>query len=496
MPKVDAFQDLTLDAPRGDQELWRWLYEALRAAIVEGRLGPGTRLPSTRNLAAQYGLSRGTVTTAFDQLLAEGFTRSEVGSGTYVTAGMPDRLLPPARARTLPKVSRSVAGLSRRGRAAVAGITVTPAPRATGRAFRGYEPAIDLFPSELWARTAARVLRAAPRALYGHGDAAGYLPLRRAIANYAGASRGVRCTPEQIVVTTGAQQALDLVGRLLLDPRDDVWMEDPAYPSVWQAWNAHGARIVRVPVDRDGLVVTEGRRLAPRARLAYVTPANQFPLGVTLSAERRMELLDWAASAGAWIIEDDYDAEYRYSGYPVASLQSVDRTGSVVYVGTFTKLLFNALRLGFLVLPDRLVEPFVRARSLVDRHPPTLEQAILAEFISDGHFGRHVRRMRQIYSERIGTLKQAADRHLGGMLNVELAQGGMRTIGWLERHRSDGRAAERARQHGLEVAAVSAFVTSHRQKPGLVLGFAGVSPRELCRGVEVLAAALERPERG
>jgi GntR family transcriptional regulator/MocR family aminotransferase len=490
MPKSDAFQDLALAPRRGDQELWRWLYEQLRAAIVEGRLRPGARLPSTRNLGTQYGVSRGTVTMAFDQLMAEGFTRAEVGSGTYVASGIPDPVMPRG-SRTLPQGQRSTAGLSKRGHAAVANINLMPVPRAVGRAFRAFEPALDLFPSELWARTAARVLRAAPRSLYGHGDPAGYLPLRRAIADYAGASRGVRCTPEQVIVTSGAQQALDLVGRLLLDLQDEAWMEDPAYPAVWQAWHAHGARIVRVPVDRDGLMVSEGRRLAPRARLAYVTPSNQFPLGVTLSAERRMELLAWASAAGAWIVEDEYDAEYRYSGRPVASLQSVDRAGSVVYVGTFTKMLFNALRLGFLVLPDRLVDAFVRARSLVDRHPPTLDQAILAEFVSEGHFARHVRRMRQVYSDRMGTLKRAADQRLRGLLDVDVAVSGMRTLGWLEKHRSDRRAAERARELGLEVTALSGYVTAFPQKPGLILGFAGVNPRELTRGVEVLARALE-----
>src|SRR4051794_38767183 len=242
MPKSDRFQDLTLDPRRSDQELWRWLYESLRAAIVEGRLRPGSRLPSTRNLGAQYGVSRGTVTMAFDQLMAEGFTRSEVGSGTYVASGIPHPMVPRG-ARALPPPVRSTARLSKRGAAAVTNVAIAPQPRAVGRAFRAFEPAIDLFPSELWARTAARVLRAAPRSLYGHGDPAGYLPLRRAIADYAGASRGVRCTPEQVIVTSGAQQALDLIGRLLLDPQDEAWMEDPAYPAVWQAWQAHGARV-------------------------------------------------------------------------------------------------------------------------------------------------------------------------------------------------------------------------------------------------------------
>jgi GntR family transcriptional regulator/MocR family aminotransferase len=359
-----------------------------------------------------------------------------------------------------------------------------------GKAFRPFEPAIDLFPSELWARTAARVLRRAPRSLYGHGDARGYQPLRRAIAEYVGASRGVRCSPEQIIVTAGAQQALDLIGRLLLDPGDAVWMEDPGYPGAWQTFRAAGARLVWVPVDEDGMDVEAARRLAPRAKLAYVTPANQFPLGVTMSADRRLELLRWAVKAGAWIVEDEYDAEYRYHGRPVASLQSVDGSGSVIYVGTFTKMLFNALRLGFVVLPERLVGAFEAARSFVDRHPPTLDQAILTEFIYEGDFGHHVRRMRHTYAERMGVLKQAADQQLADVLDVVAAASGMRTVAWLKGAMEDQMAADRARLLGLEVIPVSAFCREHRQQAGLILGFAACNASELRRGVSTLARAL------
>jgi GntR family transcriptional regulator / MocR family aminotransferase len=329
--------------------------------------------------------------------------------------------------------------------------------------------------------------------LYGHGSAGGYQPLRRAIAEYIGSSRGVRCTPEQIIVTSGAQQALDLLGRFLLDPGDSVWMEDPGYPGAWQTLRAAGARIVPVPVDQDGLNVAAARKLSPRAKMAYVTPANQFPLGVTMSADRRIELLQWAAEAGAWIVEDEYDAEYRYFGRPVAALQSLDRSGAVIYVGTFTKMLFNALRLGFLVLPQRLVGTFEAARTLVDRHPPTLDQAILSEFITEGHFGHHVRKMRQIYAERMAVLKEAADEHLDGLLDVTNAAAGMKTVAWLKTGTSDKVAAEQARRLGLEMIGLSEFSIKQPLKPGLLLGFAGCNPDELRRGVSVLAAALRNP---
>jgi GntR family transcriptional regulator/MocR family aminotransferase len=490
MSKEETFQDLSLSPPSGGQDLWRWLYTELRGAILDGRLKPGARMPSTRSLGMQYSLSRGTVVAAFDQLQAEGYTRTEAGSGTYVASRVPDEfLLATCKPAALP-IPRSKAALSKRAQRFLKDVEVTPASRSVGKAFRTYEPAIDLFPAELWARVASRVLRRAPRSLYAHGNAAGYQPLRRAIAGYVGASRGVHCSPEQIIVTSGAQQALDLIGRSLLSTGDLVWMEDPGYSGALQTLRATGARIVPVPVDEHGLIVNAGRKLAPKAKLAYVTPANQFPMGVTMSADRRLELLHWADSANAWIIEDEYDAEYRYFGHPVAALQSLDSSGCVIYVGTFTKMLFNALRLGFMVLPERLVGAFASTRSFVDRHPPTLDQAILAEFITEGHFGHHIRRMRQTYAERIEVLKTTADKHLNGVLEVMNAGAGIRTLAWLKTWKSDDEAAHQARKLGLELEPLSMFTTKYQQPPALMLGFAGCNPAELRRGVSILATAL------
>ncbi|QHS53152.1 PLP-dependent aminotransferase family protein [Edaphobacter sp. 12200R-103] len=490
MSKEETFQDLSLNPPSGEQDLWRWLYTELRGAILDGRLKPGTRMPSTRSLGAQYSLSRGTVVVAFDQLQAEGYTRTEVGSGTYVASGVPDAFLSPTRKPATVALPSSKAAFPKRTKEFLKGVEVLPASHTIGKAFRTYEPAIDLFPVDLWARVASRVLRRAPRSLYGHGAAAGYQPLRRAIAEYVGASRGVHCSAEQIIVTSGTQQALDLIGRFLLATGDRVWMEDPGYSGALQTLRTSGARIVPIPVDEDGLIVSAGRRLASKAKLAYVTPANQFPMGVTMSADRRLDLLRWATNANAWIIEDDYDAEYRYSGRPVAALQALDSSGCVIYVGTFTKMLFNALRLGFMVLPERLVEAFASARTFVDRHPPTLDQAILAEFITEGHFGHHLRRMRQIYAERIEVLKTAADEHLDGLVDVVRAGAGVRTLGWLKTWKSDHDAAQQARKFGLEVEPLSLFTTKYNRPPALMLGFAGCTSAELRRGVSLLATAL------
>jgi GntR family transcriptional regulator/MocR family aminotransferase len=490
MGKSETFQDLSLMARADGQELGTWLYTELRAAIVDGRLKPGSRMPSTRSLSKQYSLARGTVAAAFDTLKSEGYIEARVGAGSFVAERVPEDLMATQLDPFNVAVEASKAVLARRGRESTCGVRLLPASHSVGKAFRSYEPAIDLFPVNLWSRVAGRVLRRAPRSLYGQGDARGYLPLRKAIAEYAGAARGVRCDAGQIIITSGTQQGLDIVARMLLDPGDAVWMEDPGYPGALFALRAAGAQIVHLPVDREGLIVEEGRRQQPHARLAYVTPSNQFPLGVAMSQQRRLELLDWAAHENAWIVEDEYDAEYRYSGPPVPSLQSLDRSGCVIYAGTFTKMLFNSLRLGFLVVPERIADAFAAARTTLDRHPPTLEQAILTDFILDGHFGHHIRRMRKIYAQRMAVLCDAGRERLAGGLDVMKADSGMRTLGWIRTGQGDADLVNRARALGLEVAALSEFTILHSHPGALILGFAGCPAAELKRGMEVLARTL------
>lgn len=494
MAKFETFQDLSLMPPGEGQELGRWLYSELRSAILDGRLKRGSRMPSTRSLAKQYTLARGTVSAAFDSLHSEGYIGTRVGSGSYVSLELPDESIVSKRGRAATPQQSSKASLSNRGRDAVDGMRLLPASHSLGRAFRSYEPAIDLFPVNLWSRVAGRVLRNAPRSLYGQGDARGYLPLRKAIAEYVGSARGVRCNADQVIVTSGAQQALDLIARMLVDPGDPVWVEDPGYPGAVYALRAAGGRIIPIAVDQDGFNIEQACREAPPAKMAYVTPANQFPLGIAMSHTRRLELLDWAVDQHAWIVEDEYDAEYRYSGPPQPALQSMDNAGCVIYVGTFTKMLFNSLRLGFLVVPERIAEAFATARSSMDRHPPTLDQAILAEFIMEGHFGHHVRRMRQTYLRRMTALLDIAGRRLGGLLEVVQADSGMRTMAWIKTGERDSEVAERSRSHGLELAALSEFTIQHSRPGALVLGFAGCAMAELQRGVEVLAGVLEKPQ--
>ena len=487
---IEATVTVALD--RGSRvPLHRQLYEGLREEVLAGRLRAGTRLPSTRALALDLGVSRNTVMGAFLQLLAEGYLEGRVGSGTYVADSLPDDLL---RAETRegrrPERTRSGRGLSRRGEVLASTRASTARDRGAPRAFRPGVPALDEFPLRVWGRLAGRVWRSPPRGLLGYGDPAGYGPLREEISAYLGAARAVRCTPEQVIVVSGSQQALDLAARVLLDPGDAAWVEDPGYAGARGALVAAGARLVPVPVDEEGLRVEEGVERAADARLAYVSPSHQYPLGATMSLSRRLELLAWASRSGSWVLEDDYDSEYRYTGRPLEALQGLDAEGRVIYLGTFSKVLSPALRLGYLVVPPDLVDPFTAARELADRHSPSVEQAVLARFISEGHFARHVRRTRVLYAERQAALLEAARRHLPGLLDVRPAEAGMHLVGWLPEGADDREAMRRAAARGVEATALSLYGIEPPPRGGLLLGYAAVGEAEIRTGVRRLAASL------
>ncbi len=469
-------------------EISHWIYKVIRAAILEGRVLTGSRLPSTRELAKQLQVSRGAVVAAFQRLCDEGLARTENGSGTYIDSATPQR----AFTGTVPaRVAHKKAWVaSNQASALLRELKTSHGLLVPGKAFRSYEPALDLFPRDLWGRVASRVARRAPLSLYTYGHAAGYGPLRRAIADYVRGTRGVVCSPEQVLITTGAQQGIDLLARILLNPGDQVWLEDPGWDGARYAFRAAGAELIPISTDREGLDVDWGRHTAPRARMAYVTPASQYPLGVVMSKARRSALLRWAMEVNSWIVEDEFDAEYRYFGPSVASLQSEDRHGSVLYVGTFSKVLFGSLRLGFLVLPEAIVETFVQYRYATDWQVSTLDQATLSEFIAEGHLGQHIQRMRSIYKERSEILQYGALKHLEGLVKVDPVEVGMRTVGWLLRHKDDEAAAQLARQLGLEVAALSSFTIRHPSPPGFVLGFASCNEKELLEGTSILAQAL------
>lgn len=470
--------------------LYRQIYDSLRDAIVAGRLAPGATIPATRVLAQELAVSRNTTAAALAQLRAEGYLDVRPRSGTRVSPLLPDTLLaaPGDRAPSATRAARHPA-LSRHG-ARLAALPVShPSPP---RPFRFGVPALDAFPWSLWARLTSRRLRQSATALSGYERAQGFAPLREAITTYVRAARGAVCTPDQVIITNGAQQGLDLLARVLVDPGDQVWVENPGYPSARAAFTAVGARIVPIPLDREGLDVRAGARRAPRARLVYTTPSRQYPVGVTMSAARRFELLRWAARADAWVVEDDYDSEFRYVSRPLACLQGLDESGRVLYVGTFSKTLFPGLRLGYVIAPPALVAPLATARAVADWHSAGVEQAVVADFIRDGHFARHIRRMRVLYQARRDALLGALAQLPGNALELADAGAGMHVLAWLPRGVSDRHVAELALAAGLEVAPLSGFATGPLRRGGLVLGYTEFAPAALKAAVRRLSTVLER----
>lgn len=468
------------------------LYRQLRQAILDGRLAGGARLPSTRTVAQQSGLARQTVVEAFDQLIAEGYVVTRPASGTYVTDTLPDQLL---NARSRPTRARSATApsvhLSRRG-ARLASVRISSIPDYAGAPpFQTGTPALSEFPFELWSRLTSRLLLSRPVSLLAYGEAGGYQPLREAIAGYVSSARAVRCTSAQVIVTTGTQQSMDLVARLLSDPGDAAWIEEPGYVGARGALKAAGLRLTPVPVDEEGLDVEFGRTSCPNARLVYVTPSRQYPLGMTMSLQRRRALLAWAQQARAWILEDDYDSEYRYAGRPLASLQGLDEGARVVYLGTLSKVLFPSLRLGYIIAPAELVEPLTSARALFGRHAPAIDQAVLAEFIAEGHLGRHIRRMRQLYAERQDVFVRLCREHLSGLLEVRPADAGMQLVGWLPEGVDDQELSDRLRQDGIVAAPLSIhYLGGPPTRRGLVLGFGGFDTRQVTDAVKRMAQVM------
>jgi len=470
------------------------IYRDLRGAILEGRLKPGERLPSTRMLSAEMSVSRNTTENAYEQLVAEGYLSRRVGSGTFVAACLPGRPLGARGVLRPAPSSEGPRGLSARGRSLARSLTCND-PLSV-RAFGAGFPALEEFPAETWRRLTSRRLRTARASLLGYGDPAGYPPLREAIARYLSESRGARCRPEEVLVLTSSLQAIDLAARMVLDPGDAVWIENPFFPGAHTALESAGARLHAIPVDAGGLRVDEGERAAPKARLAYVTPSHQYPTGVTMSLERRLALLSWARRADAWILEDDYDSEFRYGGRPIAAIHGLDRAGRVLYLGTFTKSLFPSIRVAYLVVPPGLSAAFVHARRQMDGHTATLPQAVIADFLDEGHFAAHLRRMRGIYRERRDALVEAFDRELGKAARFGPTDGGFQTVLYLPEGQDDREVARRAAGSGIDVTPLSRY-TRGKGEPGLILGYSALTPDAIGAGARGLAKVLKaRPDVG
>lgn len=460
----------------------RQIYDGLRRAILDGLLRPGQRIPSTRGLAEELGVSRMPVLTAYDQLLHEGYLEGRVGSGTFVSGSLPDDFL-----RSQP----SPTGSARRPRPARPSI---PDEGGLGP-FRVSLPALDQFPRASWARLVARHAHRLTQDQMAYGDPAGLVSLREAIAEHLRTARAVRCEAGQILIVSGSQAALRLATAVLLAPGDRVAMEEPGYPGARDALAAGGAELVPVPVDGDGMSVTSLQRRG-RVRAVHVTPSHQYPLGASMTAGRRLALLDWAARREAWVLEDDYDSEYRYVSRPLGALQGMDAHERVVYIGTFSKVLFPAVRVGYVVVPPLLWERFLSARQALDLFPPTLYQLALAEFLSAGHFARHLRRMRRVYLERRDSLLTGLARDCGDRLAVLNADAGLHVAALLEGGVSDREVVRRLAGRGLAATALSTCYAGASPRSGLLLGFGGSTPRKLLDATQVLGEVLREAARG
>ncbi len=485
---------LNIDS-QGDQPKYWQVYWQIRQQILQGHLPPGSKLPASRRLAQQAGVARVTVLEALEQLQAEGFIMSRPGAGTFVAEELPGTAvsLPPSAftptfsawgRRVLAAPVRPSASLLRHGEREGGETAVSgEIDFGLGRTYS------HSFPYDIWRRLLARYLSTDDIILARYGSVAGFMPLREAIARHLAHMRGVQCTPEQVVIVSGAQQTLDILTRLLLNPGDGVLVETPGYQDAFRLFRVNGARLTAMPVDEAGLPV-EAIPAGVNARLLFVTPSNQFPRGGAMPLARRLALLQWAQSHDALIIEDDYDGELRYDGRPLAALQGLDQEGRVVYLGTFSKVLFPALRLAYVVLPPSLVEPFVRAKRLIDRGAPTLTQAAVADFIAEGHFDRHLRHLRQEYGARRETLVNALSTYLPGQVRYTQDAAGLHVMAYLDEVCDEAAFVQAAAAQGVRVYPGAPY---HLQRPfpaSILLGFSGLEEAAIVEGVRRLAAVL------
>lgn len=468
---MNAQHSSYLDALRLDRgqrvPLHRQIYERMRSAIEQRMLQPGDRVASARALASELGVARSTVEAAYQQLTGEGYLVARGQAGTVVSVHLPPPVSRAAEPRTVDRRSRKNAST----------LAGTPPHGTAPPPFQLGTPALDAFPRKLWTRLAARRLRMTSAADMFYGDPCGYAPLRQAIATYLLVSRGIACRPEQVFVTAGYRASLAFVARTLLKPGDRVWTEDPGYPPTRDVLERGGHRPVAVPVDHEGMLVEHGIRHAPKARMAVVTPSHQAPLGVSLTLPRRLQLLDWASRTNAWVVEDDYDGEYRYSGAPLPALKSLDAHDRVIYAGSFSKTLYPGLALGYLVVPEWLVDTCSEAARTWSNGCPQITQTAVADFMSAGHFSRHLKKMRLLYARRRAMLVAGLAAAFGEKVRVDLTSGGMHLIARLTSRTGDRELARRAQQAGLNAQPLSGrYAARHNHSDkGLLLGFTNIA---------------------
>ena len=489
---------IRLDARR-NRPLFRQLYDGIRCAILDGQLESGVRIPSSRDLVSQLGVSRTTVVSAIDQLIAEGYLKPQVGSGTFVSEELPvekpNFVAVPGQVELEPINQPDVDSyLSEQGNRLADSRLNFQSFVGMLKPFQPGIPALDEFPVSIWSQLSRRVWRDIRPVDMSYGEPAGYFPLRELIAKYLRAQRGVRCTPEQVMLVSGTQQAVDIIARLTLDPGDKVFFENPGYRSARGVFVAHGSELIPIPVDDQGMQVDQLTQNPQQGRLVYVTPSNQYPVGSTLSIERRLELIEWASANDAIIVEDDYDSEYRYSQKPIPALQGLDMGARTIYVGSFSKVVFPALSLGYVIVPEAMIQPFENALSIVSRPGSSVDQFVLYDFFKEGHFGRHLRRMRKTHSDRRSVFIDSLHHYLGNTFRILGGEAGLHCSAELMVNYSDTLLAKELQQIGIICRPLSEYMMarsprSHRVN-GLVFGFACAKPRQIRHAVRKMAEFL------
>lgn len=478
--------------------LFRQLYDSIRTAILDGVLTPNSRIPSSRDLMVQLGVSRTTIVTAIDLLIAEGYLQTIAGSGTFVSNELPDdrpfinsapiKLRASTAALALPKSSRRNPGREKSQASPTDAFPISP------KAFRLAVPALDEFPRAIWSKITRRIWNTLSPSKLSYGNPAGYFPLRQSIAEYLRINRGVRCETEQVMIVSGTQQAIDVVAKITLNDGDKVLYENPGYVNGREALIQHGAQIVPVTVNENGTMTDQATKQCPEAKLIYVTPSHQYPVGPTLPIERRLELINWAGKTNGLILEDDYDSEYRYSQKPIPSLQGLDLSNRTIYVGSFSKVIFPALGIGYAVVPPKMVQEFEHALRLASRPVSFVDQVILNEFISEGHFGRHLRRMRKTYAIRRQTFVDEVQKQLSDSLTIVGSPAGLHCAAILKTGEQDTVVSERLAEAGIVTRPLAYYYQKGTPKTkrlnGLVFGFACVSPAQIKSGLRKIAEVI------
>ncbi len=483
---------------RARRPLYEQLYEGIRAAILNGVLRPNDRLPATRLIAEEMGVSRNIVVIAFEQLVMEGYVQSRSGSGSFVAAEIPAGMEKAVRdkrgsdKKEIPRdPSRRLSGHF------VQTLEHVVSPRNTVREeslpFQTGQPAFDVFPFAVWSKLAARVYRYLDFQHLGYEDAAGHYPLREVIADHLRVNRGVQCDADRILIVSGTQQALVLCAQLLLAPGDRYWMDDPGYVNARAVFTLFGGEPCPVPVTSEGMDIDFAIRHYPDARLAFITPSHQNPVGGTLPLAQRLRLLAWARDHRLWLIEDDYDSELRYRGKPIPSLQGLDTHGNVIYIGTFSKVLFPALRVAYMVLPDQeIFQAFKSLKALNDRQTALTDQLILTDFIKEGYFHRHLRKMRGIYNSRLQCLLNELDTHLSDFLSFTDPSAGMHLAAHFRQPVDEARLLQLAADKGLVLPSLREYTFGSYDRPGVLLGYAGFPEEKIRKAVRALAVCFRQ----